>query len=170
MVHLQRSFKQYLHMGYLRSNRTPKILRRKQFEQTAICSYIGGFINFNCTHWPSMTSTSLDEQSILDELFESNFRKLTKIPDGRSLDVLLSNKPNFVGIVELDNRVRSLFSSDHLPLHAKVSFDYRPVHKNTPAIKQKLDFGFFTHKKANLEEMNEFIRQHPLPTILLEQR
>ena len=117
-----------------------------------------------------MTSTSLDEQSILDELFESNFRKLTKIPDGRSLEVLLSNKPNFVGIVELDNRVRSLFSSDHLPLHAKVSFDYRPVHKNTPAIKQKLDFGFFTHKKANWEEMNEFIRQHPLPTILLEQR
>ena len=56
----------------------------------------------------------------------------------------------------------SLFSSDHLPLHAKVSFDYRPVQKKAPVIKQKLDFGIFAYKKANWEEVNEFIRQHPL--------
>ena len=45
-----------------------KFLRRKQFEQSAICSYIVVDINLNFTHWPLMTSTSLDEQSILDEL------------------------------------------------------------------------------------------------------
>ena len=126
-----------------------KFLRRKQFEQSAICSYIFGDINFNCTHWPSMTSTSLDEQSILDELCESNFQQLIKTPDGKSLDILLSNKPQFVTSVKLDNRLSSLFSSDHLPLHAKVSFDYRPVPKKTPAIKQKLDFGVFAYTKAN---------------------
>ena len=126
-----------------------KLLSRKQCEQSAICSYIVEDINFNCTHWPSMTSTSLDEQSILDKLCESNFQQLIKTPDGRSLDVLLSNKPHFVTSVKLDNRLSSLFSSDHLPRHAKVSFDYRLVHKKTPAIKQKLDFGIFAYKKAN---------------------
>ena len=138
-----------------------KFLRRKQFEQSAVCSYVVGDKNFNCTHWPSMTSTSLDEQSILDELCESNFQQLIKTPDGKSLDVLLSNKPHFVTSVRHDNRLSSLFSSDHLSLNAKVSFNYRPVHKKTPAIKQKLDFGIFAYKKANWEEMNEFIRQHP---------
>ena len=49
-------------------------LRRKQIEQSAICSYIVGDINFNCTHWPSLTSTFLDEQSIFDKLCESNFQ------------------------------------------------------------------------------------------------
>ena len=136
------------------------LLRRKQFEQSAICSYIAGDINFNCTNWPSLVSTSLDKQSILDNLCESNFQQLIKTPAGKSLDVLLNNKPPFVTSVKLDNRLISLFSSDHLPLHAKVSFDYRPVHKKTPAIKRKLDFGIFGYKKANWEEVNEFIRQH----------
>ena len=144
-----------------------KFLRRMQFEQSAICSYIVGDINFNSTHWPSMTSTSLDEQSILDERCESNFQQLIKTPDGKSLDILLSNKPQFVTSVKLDNRLSSLFSSDHLPLHAKVSFDYRPVHKKTPAIKQKLDFGIFVYKKANWEEVNEFIREHPFQPFCL---
>ena len=114
-----------------------------------------------------MTSTSLDEQSILDELCESNFQQLIKTPDGKSLDILVSNKPQFVTSVKLDNRLSSLFSSDHLPLHAKVSFDYRPVHKKTPAIKQKLDFGIFAYKKANWEEVNEFIRQPPFQPFCL---
>ena len=140
-----------------------KFLRRKQFEQSAICSYIVGDINFNCTHWPSMTC----EQSILDELCESNFQQLIKTPDGKSLGVFLSNKPQFVTGVKLDNRLSSLLSSDHLPLHAKVSFDYRPVNNNTPAIKQKLDFGIFAYKKANWEELNEFIRQHPFQPFCL---
>ena len=144
-----------------------KFLRRKQFEQSALCSYILGDINFNCTHWTSMTSTSLDEQSILDQICESNFLQLIKTPDGKSLDILLSNKPQFVTSVKLDNRLSSLFSSDHLPLHAKVSFDYRPVLKKTPAFKQKLDFGIFAYKKANWEEVNEFIRQHPLQPFCL---
>ena len=114
-----------------------------------------------------MTSTSLDEQSILDELCESNFQHLIKTPDGKSLDIPLSNKPQFVTSVKLDNRLSSLFSSDHLPLHAKVSFDYRPVHNKTPAIKQKLDFGIFAYKKANWEEVNEVIRQHPFQPFCL---
>ena len=92
---------------------------------------------------------------------ESNFQQLIKPPDEKSLDILLSNKRQFVTGVKLDNRLRSLFSSDHLPLHAKVSFDYGPVHKKKPAIKQKLDFSIFVYKKANWEEMNEIIRQHP---------
>ena len=124
-----------------------KFLRSKQFEQSAICSYIVGDINFNCTHWPSITSTFLDEQSILDELCESNFQHLIETPDGKSLDVLLSSKPHFVTSVKIDNGLSRLFSSDHLPLHAKVSFDYLPVNKKTPAIKQKLDFGIFAYKK-----------------------
>ena len=37
----------------------------------------------------------------------------------------------------------------------------------TPAIKQKLDFGIFAYKKANWEEVNEFIRQHPFQTFCL---
>ena len=122
---------------------------------------------FNCTDWPSMISISLDEQSILDELCESNFQQLIKTPDGKSLDILFSNKPQFVTSVKLDNRLSSLFSSDQLPLNAKVSFDYRPVHKKTPAIKQKLDFGIFAYKKANWEEVNEFIRQHPFQPFCL---
>ena len=54
-----------------------------------------------------------------------------------------------------------------MPLHAKLSFDYRPVHKKTPAIKQKLDFGIFAYKKANWEEVNEFIRQQPFQPFCL---
>ena len=144
-----------------------KFLRRKQFEQSANCSYILGGINFNCTHWPSMTATSLDEQSILDELCESNFQQLIKTPDGKSLNILLNNKPQFFTSVKLDNRLSKVFSSDHLPLHAKVSFDYRPVDKKTPVTKQKLDFGIFAYKKANWEEVNEFIRQHPFQPFCL---
>ena len=107
-----------------------------------------------------MTLTSLDEQSILDELCESNFQQLIKTPDGKSLLILFSNKPQFVTSVKHDNRLSSLFSSDHFPLHAKVSFDYRTVHKKTPAIKQKLVFGIFAYKEANWEKGNELIRQH----------
>ena len=83
-----------------------------------------------------MTSASLDEQSILDKLCESNLQQLIKTPDGKSPDVLLSNKPQFVTSVKLDNRLSSLFSSDHLPLYAKVSFDYQSVHIKKPAIKR----------------------------------
>ena len=38
-----------------------------------------------------MTSISLDEQPILDDLCESNLQQIIKTPDGKSLDILLSN-------------------------------------------------------------------------------
>ena len=108
----------------------------------------------------------MSSQSLTNSVSQtSNNNK--KNPDGKSLDILLSNKSQFVTSVKLDNRLSSLFSSDILPLHAKVSFDYRPVHKKTPAIKQKLDFGIFAYKKASWEEVNEFIRQHPFQPFCL---
>ena len=108
-----------------------------------------------------MTSTSLFEQKILNELCESNFQQLIKTQDGRSLDVLLCNKPQYLTSIVIDNHLRSLFNSDHKPYQAKVSFDIRPVHISSPSPKQKLDFGIFAYKKANWKEINEFILQHP---------
>ena len=96
-----------------------------------------------------MTSKSLFEQTILNELCESNFQQLIKTQDGRSLDVLLCNKPQYVTNIVIDNHLRSLFNSDHKPYQAKVSFDIRPVHISSPSPKQKLDFGIFAYKKAN---------------------
>ena len=41
-------------------------LRSKQYEHGAVCSYIAGDINLSRSHWPSITSTSPDEQVILN--------------------------------------------------------------------------------------------------------
>ena len=138
-----------------------KFIRRKLFEYSAVCSYIAGDINLSSTHWPSMTSTSLFEQTILSELCESNFQQLIKTQDGRSLDVLLCSKPQYVTSIVIDNHLRSLFNSDHKPHQAKVSFDIRPVHISSPSPNKKLDFGIPAYKKANWKEIIEFILQHP---------
>ena len=69
------------------------VLRSKQYEYGAVCSYIAGDINLTCTHWPSMTSTSSDEQIILNELCDLNFQQLIRSQDGKLLDIFLCNKP-----------------------------------------------------------------------------
>ena len=107
-----------------------KFIRRKQFEYSAVCSYIAGDINLSSTHWPSMTSTSLFEQTILNELCESNFQQLIKTQEGRSLDVLLCNKPQYVTSIVIDNHLRSLFNSDHKLYQLRLTSDlYISLHR-----------------------------------------
>ena len=54
-----------------------------------------------------------------------------------------------------------------MPFHAKVFFAIKLSHTQPPKPWQKLDFGAFAYRKANWNEINEFIAQHPfLPYFL----
>ena len=114
-----------------------------------------------------MTSTSSDEQIILNELCDLNFQQLIPSQDGKSLDIFLCNKPQTVSSIVHDHHFRSMFRSDQMPFHGKVFFAIKLSHTQPPKPWQKLDFGAFAYKKANWNEINEFIAQHPfLPYFL----
>ena len=130
-------------------------------EFNAACVYIVGDINFDQTNWLSMTSTTPDEQLVLDDLTEHNYQQLIKCENGRSLDIILCNKPQTALNVAVDNQMRILHTSDHQPYSAKISLQAPPNHKHTPLPKRKLDFSLFAFKKANWKEINEFIKDHP---------
>ena len=101
-----------------------------------------------------MTSTSSDEQIILNELCDLNFQQLIRSQDGKSLDIFLCNKPQTISSIVHDHQFRSMFRSDQMPFHGKVFFAIKLSHP------QKLDFGACAYKTANWNEINEFIAQH----------
>ena len=138
-----------------------KFLRNKKLEFNAACVYIVGDINFDHTNWLSMTSATPDQQLVLDDLTEHNYQQLIKSENGRSLDIILCNKPQTALNVAVDNQMRILHSSDHQPYSVKISLQAPPNHKHTPLPKRELDFSLFAFKKANWKEINEFIKDHP---------
>ena len=82
-----------------------KFLRNKKLEFNAACVYIVGDINFDHTNWLSMTSATLDQQLVLDYLTEHNYQQLIKSENGRSLDIILCNKPQTALNVVVDNQI-----------------------------------------------------------------
>ena len=68
-----------------------------------------------------MTSATPDQQLVLDDLTEHNYQQLIKIEKGRSLDIILCNKPQTALNVAVDNQMRILHTSDHQPYSVKIS-------------------------------------------------
>ena len=57
--------------------------------------------------------------------------------------------------------MKHLFSSDHSPFFVKSSTDLQPKHELKTPLKLKHDFASFAYKKANWNEINQFIIDHP---------
>ena len=57
--------------------------------------------------------------------------------------------------------MKHLFSSDHSPFFVKSSTDLQPKHELEPPLKLKHDFASFAYKKANWNEITQFIIDHP---------
>ena len=81
-----------------------------------------------------MTSATPDQQLVLDDLTEHNYQQLMhKSENGRSLDIILCNKPQTALNVAVDNQMRILHTSDHQPYSVKkISLQAPPNHKHTP--------------------------------------
>ena len=76
-------------------------------------------------------------------------------------NIFLCNKPQTISSIVHDHYFRSMFRSDHMAFHTKFFFAIKLSHTQPPKPRQKLDFGAFVYKKANLNKINEFIAQHP---------
>ena len=84
---------------------------KKQYNSPLI--YITGDINFDHTHWPTLTSTHSEEQDFVNILSDNNFQQLIQTTNGRGLDVVLTNDPTSIINVSIDNKLKTLFPSDH---------------------------------------------------------
>ena len=93
-----------------------KFLRLTQLRHNAAQTYIRGDFKFDSTHWPTMFSSSEEEQLIYNDLCELNFQQRPITPTESSLNVFLCKKPQKNINVNVDNRIKPLFSSDR-PAH-----------------------------------------------------
>ena len=82
---------------------------------------ITGDINFAQTDWSTLISSDEDEQAFLDALAELNFEQMITGKEQVQLDVILSNHPDLLTLVKQDNRLTSLYKTDHPPCHAKLN-------------------------------------------------
>ena len=76
--------------------------------------FVVGDINLSSTSWGTMYSSDQKEMSVLEYLFEHNFTQLI-LGKTRQLDVFLTNNPDPVVSVSVENQVKSAHSSDHDP-------------------------------------------------------
>ena len=82
---------------------------------------ITGDINFAQTDWSTLISSDEDEQAFLDALAEFNFEQMITGKEKVQLDVILCNHPDLLTLVKKDNRLTSLFKTDHPRYHAKLN-------------------------------------------------
>ena len=118
-----------------------------------------GEVGFASTNWPSMTLTSPNEQSVLNNLYESNFQQTIRTHGGKSPDVFPCNKPHVTSVVQYI-QMKTLLSCNPLLFQAKLSFDVQPKHIQPTTPSQKLDSSVFAYKRANWEQIKTFIKQH----------
>ena len=136
-------------------------LRLTQLRHNAAQTYIVGDINSESAHWPTMFSSSAEKQLIINDPCELNFQQLLITLTGKSPDVFFCNKPQNIVSVDVDNQMKDLFSSNHSPFFVKSCIDFQPKHELKPPPKLKHDFATFAYKKANCNEINQFIIDHP---------
>ena len=67
-----------------------------------------------------MKSTDYSEALIVEKFFENSFQQVISTKS-KLLDVILTNNTDPVLNVSVDNRVKTLYKSDHLPYRAKLS-------------------------------------------------
>ena len=80
---------------------------------------VTGDINFAQTDWSTLISSDEDRQTFLDALAELNFEQIITGKEKVQLDVILCNHPDLLTLVKKDNRLPSLYKTDHPPYHAK---------------------------------------------------
>ena len=134
-----------------------KATEREQGIQNLV---IVGDINFSCTNWKSFSSKCEYEQSILDNFQELNLEQFIITDTGKSLDILLCNNPDIILDVYMDNRLKNDFTSDHPPYGSKLHMNHKINRERVPLPSQKYDFSGFAFKKANWNEINEYVREH----------
>ena len=132
-------------------------MRLTQLRHNVAQTYIVGDNNFDFTQ-PTIFSSSAEEQLIINDLCELNFQQLLITLTGKSLDVFLCNKPQKIISVNIDNQMKHMFPSDHSPFFVKSSTDFQPKSNHSQA---KTRFASFAYKKANWNEINQFVNDHP---------
>ena len=136
------------------------LIKATQREQGIQNLVIVGDINFSCTNWKSLSSKCEYEQSILDNFQELNLEQFIITDTGKSLDILLCNNPDIILDVYMDNRLKNDFTSDQPPYGSKLHMNHKLNQERVPLPSQKYDFSGFAFKKANWNEINEYVREH----------
>ena len=80
---------------------------------------ITGDLNFAQMEWSTLISSVEDERAFLDALAELNFEQMITGKEKVQLDVILCNHLDLLTLVKKDNRLTSLYKTDHPPYHAK---------------------------------------------------
>ena len=87
---------------------------RSLHEQKAHNVFILGDNNFSLPDWPSLSSPSIKEQIVLDELCKNNFEQLITTATGKSRNILLSNQPQTVIYSAINSLFKSMIWSDNI--------------------------------------------------------
>ena len=136
------------------------IIRQKQIAINVRNVMITGDINFAQTYWPTLISSDEDEQAFLDALAELNFEQMIT---GKKvqLDVILCNHPGLLTLVKIDNRLTSLYKTDHPPYHAKLNLILENDYIREKEVNERNGFQEFSFSKANWDEINQYINENP---------
>ena len=119
-----------------------------------------GDLNFENTSWKQMRSTDYSEALVVGKLFENSFQQLITTKS-KLLDVILTNNTDSVLNVSVDNRVKTLYKSHHLPYRAKLSGQswYRAEFKRKEA--KKNDFTVFSYTRVDWVSLSKHIEENP---------
>ena len=95
-----------------------------------------------------MRSTDYSEALVVEKLFENSFQQVITTKS-KLLKVILTNNTDLVLNVSVDNRVKTLYKSDHLPYWAKLSGQswYRAELEGKET--KKNDFTVFSYTRAD---------------------
>ena len=111
-------------------------------------------LNFENTNWKQMRSTDYSEALVVEKLFEDSFQQV--ITTKSKLRDVFTNNTGPVLNVSVDNRVKTLYKSDHLPYRAKLSGQswYRAEFKRKEAKKNEFTVFSFTRELIGSLHLN----------------
>ena len=121
--------------------------------------FVIGDINFSSTTWGTMYSSDQKEMSVLEYLFEHNFTQLI-LGKTRQLDVFLTNNPDPVLSVSVENQVKSAHSSDHNPFLISLESG-SSVSSAVKTLNKKRDFPAFSLKQGDWQGLEKYLATNP---------
>ena len=121
---------------------------------------ITGDINFEFTNWYVMESSDNFESEILDLLVYYNFEQMIhEDSSGNSLQVILTNSPEFVTLCKINLTMHKSFAIDDKPLsnHYPYSMTFEAYYDPTPHAK----LNCYSYSKADFPFVNDYILSNP---------
>ena len=121
---------------------------------------ITGDINFEFTNWYVMESSDNFESEILDLLVYYNFEQMIhEDSSGNSLQVILTNSPEFVTLCKINLTMHKSFAIDDKPLsnHYPYSMTFEAYYDPTPHAK----LNCYSYSKADFPSVNDYILSNP---------